>query len=56
MNDALREMVMNNAAVDELRNTAEKFGMVTLRHAGMSFAFEGTTTLDEIVRETIMEA
>ncbi len=56
MNDTLRELVMNNCAVDELRDAAVSFGMVTLRHAGMSFAFEGTTTLDEIVRETILEA
>jgi type IV pilus assembly protein PilB len=56
MNDQLREMVMANAAVDELRNTATSFGMVTLRTAGMNFAFEGTTTLDEVVRETILEA
>jgi type IV pilus assembly protein PilB len=56
MNDELREMVMINAAVDELRKTAEKHGMVTLRTAGMNFAHEGTTTLDEVVRETILEA
>jgi type IV pilus assembly protein PilB len=56
MNDTLRDMVMNNCAVDELRNAAAEFGMVTLRHAGMNFAFEGTTTLDEVVRETILEA
>ena len=56
MNDTLRELVMANCAVDELRDAAVKFGMVTLRTAGMNFAFEGTTTLDEIVRETILEA
>jgi type IV pilus assembly protein PilB len=56
MNDELREMVMNNCAVDELRDAAVKYGMVTLRHAAMNFAFEGTTTLDEVVRETILEA
>jgi len=56
MNDVLRELVMANCAVDELRDAAVKFGMVTLRTAGMNFAFEGTTTLDEIVRETILEA
>src|SRR6478609_44229 len=48
MNDHLREMVMANAAVDEMRDAASGFGMVTLRTAGMNFAFEGTTTLDEI--------
>ncbi len=56
MNDELRDMVMNNASIDELRTVASKYGMVTLREAGMNFAFEGTTTLDEVVRETIMEA
>jgi type IV pilus assembly protein PilB len=56
MNDDLREMVINNCAVDELRSAAEKYGMVTLRKAAMDFAFEGMTTLDEVVRETILEA
>jgi len=56
MNDTLRELVMSNCAVDELRAAAESFGMVTLRTAGMNYAFEGTTTLDEVVRETILEA
>jgi type IV pilus assembly protein PilB len=56
MNDKLRDLVMANCAVDELRDAAVGFGMVTLRTAGMNFAFEGTTTLDEIVRETIQEA
>jgi len=56
MNDTLRDLVMNNCAVDELRDAAVSFGMVTLRQAGMGFSFEGTTTLDEIVRETILEA
>jgi type IV pilus assembly protein PilB len=56
MNDELRELVMSNCAVDELRDAAVSYGMVTLRTAGMNFAFEGTTTLDEVVRETILEA
>jgi type IV pilus assembly protein PilB len=56
MNDRLRDMVMTNSSIDELRKAAQSFGMVSLREAGMNFAFEGTTTLDEVVRETIMEA
>jgi type IV pilus assembly protein PilB len=56
MNDELREMVMANAPVDELRRVAQRHGMVTLREAGMNFAFQGVTTLDEVVRETILEA
>lgn len=56
MNDELREMVMVNAAADEIRRVAQRYGMVTLREAGMNFAFQGVTTLDEVVRETILEA
>jgi type IV pilus assembly protein PilB len=56
MNDTLREMIMRNCPVDELREAACRFGMVTLRQAGMKYAFDGTTTLDEVVRETILEA
>jgi type IV pilus assembly protein PilB len=56
MNDQLREMVMTNTSVDDMRKVAQSYGMVTLREAGLNFAFEGTTTLDEVVRETILEA
>ena len=56
MNDVLREMVMQNASIDELRKAAVSFGMVALRDAGLSFSADGTTTLDEVVRETILEA
>ena len=56
MNDAIRELVMQNASIDELRKSAQSFGMVTLRECGLNYSYEGTTTLDEVVRETILEA
>ena len=56
MNDELRDMVMNNSTVDALRDTGRRYGMVTLRDAGYDFMFEGTTTADEVIRETIQEA
>jgi type IV pilus assembly protein PilB len=56
MNDDLRDMIMRNASTDELREAARSIGMVTLRDAGMLAAAEGRTTLDEVVRETILEA
>jgi type IV pilus assembly protein PilB len=55
MNNELREMIMKNASTDELRTAAQKRGMLTLRDAGMKVAFEGITTPDEVVRETIIE-
>jgi len=56
MNDDLREMVVAGSSTDELREKAMEYGMVTLRTAGMQFAYEGLTTIDEVVRETILDA
>ena len=56
MNDDLRDMVMRNASRDDLREAARSYGMVSLRDAGMKAVFEGLTTVDEVIRETIMEA
>ncbi|HTM52802.1 MAG TPA: ATPase, T2SS/T4P/T4SS family [Pirellulales bacterium] len=56
MNDNLRDMIMQNASRDELRDTARSYGMVSLRDAGMSAAYEGRTTLEEVIRETVLEA
>jgi type IV pilus assembly protein PilB len=55
-NDEIREMIMRNASTDELRDRARSYGMVTLRDAGLEFAYQGMTTLDEVIRETVLEA
>jgi len=56
LNDDLRDLVMNNASTDVLRDRARGFGMVTLRDAGLATIFSGTTTAEEVIRETIQEA
>jgi type IV pilus assembly protein PilB len=56
MNDELREMIMRNASTEDLRNAARKHGMVTLRDSGMEGIFQGLTTADEVIRETILDA
>ena len=56
MNDELRDLIMNGVSTDDLRECAKNYGMVSLRDAGMACVFDGTTTIDEIVRETILEA
>jgi type IV pilus assembly protein PilB len=55
MNDDLRDMIMRNASTDELRERAKSFGMVPLRDAGMDAAYSGLTSIEEVVRETILE-
>ena len=56
MDDELRDMIMNNETADRLREKAREKGMVLLRDAGMACLFEGMTTADEVIRETILEA
>jgi type IV pilus assembly protein PilB len=56
LNDEIRDMIIRNASTDELRESARKIGMVTLREAGMDAVYAGTTTAEEVIRETILEA
>ncbi len=55
MNDDLRDMVMKHASTNILRNASRKLGMRTLRESGFLAIFEGITTIEEVVKETIME-
>ncbi len=54
--DELRDMIMENASVDEMRSRAQGNGMVALRDAGMMFVGQGVTTAEEVLRETIQDA
>jgi type IV pilus assembly protein PilB len=55
MNDELRELVANQASTALVRNEARSYGMRTLRESGLMALYEGQTTIDEIVRETILD-
>ena len=55
MNDVARDLVMQEASTSVLRDHARRNGMRTLRECGLLSIFEGQTTIDEVVRETIME-
>jgi type IV pilus assembly protein PilB len=53
--DDIRDQIAINASTDELRNVARTQGMTTLRESGLKLIFDGLTTIDEVVRETVME-
>ncbi len=55
LTDDLKELIMERVSTNVLRNEARKRGMRTLRQAGLLAIFDGTTTIEEVVRETIME-
>jgi type IV pilus assembly protein PilB len=55
MDDAARDLVMQEASTSVLRDHAKSNGMRTLRECGLLSIYEGQTTIDEVVRETITE-
>jgi len=55
MNDELRDLVSSGASTDQLRIACKKMGMTTLRESGLRALFKGATTIEEVVRETILD-
>jgi type IV pilus assembly protein PilB len=52
MTTALRKAIMNEMGTDELRELARTEGMDTLREDGLKKVAQGTTSLDEVIKET----
>ena len=52
--DELRELIIIGASAMELRRKAIEVGMITLRESGLCKIREGITTLEEVVKETVI--
>ncbi len=55
MDDEMRELVMKEASTNTLRDFARRRGMRSLRESGLLAIYEGQSTIDEVVRETLNE-
>jgi type IV pilus assembly protein PilB len=55
-NDEIRELIMNHASTNVLRTASQRAGMKLLRDAGLAALYDGVTTIDEVVKETIAES
>jgi type IV pilus assembly protein PilB len=55
LDDEARELIMKEASTSALRNHVRGQGMRTLRESGLNMIYDGRTTIDEVVRETIVE-
>ena len=53
--DEIRDCVAAEQSADEIRDVGRNQGMTTLRESGLKLIFDGITTIDEVVRETVME-
>jgi type IV pilus assembly protein PilB len=54
INDELRELILVGASALELKKKAIDQGMLTLRRSGLTKAAAGLTTLEEVIRETVL--
>jgi type IV pilus assembly protein PilB len=52
--DELRELIIIGASAMELRRKAIDLGMITLRESGLCKIREGITTIEEVVKETVV--
>jgi type IV pilus assembly protein PilB len=55
MNDEVRDLVSAGTSTDQLRAACRRQGMMTLREAGLRAIWSGVTSIDEVVRETVLE-
>ncbi|MFO0809192.1 MAG: ATPase, T2SS/T4P/T4SS family [Gemmataceae bacterium] len=55
MNDDLRDMISQGASTDQLRSYMRKTSVEGLRDAGLKALHNGITTIDEVVRETVLD-
>ncbi len=55
IDDEIRELMMKHASTGLIRNEARKRGMRSLRESGLLGIYEGQTTIDEVVRETLTD-
>jgi type IV pilus assembly protein PilB len=54
ISDALRDMILTGATAAELREQGQREGMITLRRSGCRKVLDGVTTIEEIIRETVL--
>jgi type IV pilus assembly protein PilB len=55
VNDDIRDLISSCASTDELRKACKRMGMTSLRDSGLNALWKGLTTIEEVVRETVLE-
>jgi type IV pilus assembly protein PilB len=55
LDDEIRDMIVKQASTQVLRAESRRRGMRTLRQSGLLALYDGVTTIEEVVRETLTE-
>lgn len=53
VSDRIRELILDGASTTTVQEAAVEAGLSTLRENGLKAVFDGTTTVEELLRETI---
>ena len=53
ISDRMRELIMSKSSTQAMRDLAREEGMRTLRESGILKIYDGDTTIEEVVRETL---
>ena len=54
--DEIREIINKGGSTEKIRDAAMRTGMIPLRTSGLQKVYAGITTLEEVIRETVIEA
>jgi type IV pilus assembly protein PilB len=55
LTDELKDFVLNGASAAELKREAVRQGMTTLRRSALEMLLQGTTTLSEVLRVSVLD-
>ena len=55
LDDDIRNLIMKRSSTGVVREAARKRGMRTLRQSGLLAIYDGMTTIEEVISQTIAE-
>jgi len=55
MSDEMRDLILQNTSTEIVRQAARRNGMRNLREAGLLAIYDGITTIEEVVKQTIID-
>ena len=54
IDDDLRELILSGGTAIDIKKRAAENGMISLRRSGLVKIKDGITTIEEVVRETVL--
>ena len=54
--DDIRDLILSRAQSKEIKRKSRENGMTTLRRSGLKKIMEGTTSVEEVLRETVKDS